>query len=89
MAFWKVISAALLIGLATLQPCRGQSRIIGGTPVTNARYPYFAELRIVYTENGEQLVTNCGGALITPDRVLVGYMQRINALLRHSFLIRS
>jgi secreted trypsin-like serine protease len=75
MAFYKVLAAALLLGLATLQTCQGQSRIIGGSPVLNARYPYFAELRIVYTENGEQLVVHCGGALITSELVLVGSMK--------------
>ena len=72
MVFYKVLSAALLLGLATLQTCQGQSRIIGGTPVLSARFPYFAELRVVYEENGVQLVTYCGGALITSDLVLVG-----------------
>jgi secreted trypsin-like serine protease len=71
MAFLKVLSAALLLGLATLQPCQGQSRIIGGAPVLSARYPYFAELRIVYEEKGQQFVTYCGGSLITSDLVLV------------------
>lgn len=58
------------MGLATLQPCLGQSRVIGGTPVLNNRYPYFAELRIVFMENGQQYVTYCGGALITSEIVL-------------------
>jgi secreted trypsin-like serine protease len=70
MVFLKVL-LVLLVGLATLQPCLGQSRVVGGTPVLNNRYPYFAELRIVFMENGQQYVTYCGGALITSEIVLV------------------
>lgn len=70
MAFLKVLLAALLWGLAALQPCLGQSRIIGGKPVLNNRFPYFAKLRIVFLENGQQYVTYCGGALVTSDTVL-------------------
>ena len=75
MAFLKVLSAALLLGLATLQTCQGQSRIIGGSSVRSDRYPYFTELRIVYSENGQQLIAKCGGALITSQVVLVGSME--------------
>ena len=80
MAFLKVLSAALLLGFATLQPCQGQSRIIGGTPVVTNRFPYFAKLRIVFTENGQQFVTYCGGALITSEVVLVGSIGSGDAL---------
>ena len=72
MQFLKILSAALLLALATLQPCLGQSRIIGGTSVGSDRFPYFAGLKIVYAENGKQVITKCGGALITPQVVLVG-----------------
>lgn len=71
MAFLKVLLAALLWGLATLQPCLGQSRVVGGSPVLNNRFPYFAELRIVFVDKGQQYVTYCGGALITSNVVLV------------------
>jgi len=71
MAILKVLTS-LLLGLAFLQLCRGQSRIIGGTPVLTNRFPYFARLRIVFTENSQQYVTYCGGALVTSEIVLVG-----------------
>lgn len=73
MAILKVLTS-LLLGLAFLQLCRGQSRIIGGTPVLTNRFPYFARLRIVFTENSQQYVTYCGGALVTSEIVLVGCM---------------
>jgi secreted trypsin-like serine protease len=74
MAFLNVLAAALLLGLATLQTCQGQSRIIGGSSVQSDRYPYFTELRIVFTQNGQQFIAKCGGALITSQVVLVSSM---------------
>lgn len=70
MTLLKVLLAVLLCGLVTLQPCLGQSRVVGGSPVLNNRFPYFAELRIVFVDKGQQYVTYCGGALITSNVVL-------------------
>ena len=76
MTFLNFLSmAALLWGLATLQLCRAQSRITGGDPVQTNRFPYFATLTVVFTENGEQFFFVCPGALITSNVVLVGSMK--------------
>lgn len=73
MAFMKVLSAALLLVLASPQPCCGQAstRIVGGTPVGSDRFPYFALLQGTYVRNGRVYVETCGGTLITSQVVLV------------------
>lgn len=59
-----LLSAALLAGAAPADVMA--PRIVGGTSVPGARYPYSASLR---TSGGQHF---CGGALIAPRVVLTG-----------------
>jgi hypothetical protein len=53
-------------------PCLAKNtRIIGGDPVGEDRYPYYALLRISLTQGGKQYVSQCGGTLITSQAILV------------------
>ena len=76
----KVISAVILLALTSTKPCRGQvsTRIIGGDPVGNDRFPYYALLQGVYVQNGRTYVETCGGTLITSQIVLVRNMDLQN-----------
>jgi secreted trypsin-like serine protease len=73
MKILKLSSSVLLVVFAPLRICQGQgsTRIVGGNPVGNDRFPYFALLEGEYVKNGKAFVQTCGGTLITPQIVLV------------------
>jgi secreted trypsin-like serine protease len=73
----RLFMMMLWYGLMMTVPCLAkQPRIIGGDPVGDDRYPYFALLRISYTQSGNQRVAQCGGTLITSQTILVRYSSR-------------